>query len=113
MEEINRLEKEIQANKATLETKKNEVAEELRKKYPILWGIRATPSDRRHVEHTVDKCIFTTKEKAQASCRDSSHDYDDRVTWYYKVIPIESSEVSVDDLLHLDQNRGNYPYTGW
>jgi hypothetical protein len=38
MEEIHKLEQDIKNNQANLATKKSEVAEEIRRKYHILWG---------------------------------------------------------------------------
>jgi hypothetical protein len=114
MEEIHKLEQDIKNNQANLATKKSEVAEEIRRKYHILWGIQATPSDTRHVAHTVSNCVFTSKEIAQSHCSKPSYDSDDHVSWYYKPTPLDPADVSVDDLLHLDQNRSrNYPYCGW
>lgn len=101
MEEIKKLENEIA-------TKKNDYIKEIRDKYPILWGIAAS-KDPNSLGHIVSQCIFTTKQNAQARCSRPTTAY--RNTWYYKVVPIESSNVCADDLLHLDERRNyNYPY---
>lgn len=114
MDEIKELEKKVVCAQRELWQKKEHIAEEIRKKHPILFGINAIPSDTRHVPHILRKCVFTTREKAQKLCTRGSYDMDDNIHWSYEVIPLDPAEVCVDDLLNLDKNRNSdFPYSGW
>ncbi len=94
MDNIKALKEQIKENQAALAKLKREEAENIRRKHKVLWGIYATPSDKRHCSHQVPNCIFTTKESAEKQCIPSSHDYDDGVHWRYSVTPLEPGNSS-------------------
>ena len=111
MNEIKELEQRLVHAKQSLTKRKGIVADNIRKKYPILFGIHASPNDTHHVSHNVSNCVFTTRENAQKYCIKGSYDMDDNVGWSYQVIALDPNEVSVNDLLHLDMNRNyDFPY---
>lgn len=84
----------------------------LRKKYPIIWYILATPSKSNHSTH--DVCYFTSEEKAKTAIGCGiSYDREENVTWTYQVFSKSSDSIADIQILNLDNVPVHFPYTGW
>jgi len=73
----------------------------------IYWAVEATPNDSIHIEHIV--AVYKTEEEAKellSKTGSSSYDDEDRVSWVYSIIKVDSSENS------LKNPPSYFPYCG-
>jgi len=89
-----------------------ELARLVHRETKIVYGIRAVPDDKSHVQHVV--CYLTSREKANELANGrSSHDSDDGVTWHYHVFDQPMAKLQDFQIALLDKVPSSFPYTGW
>lgn len=90
---------------------KEEKCKILREKYPQVWRIVATPSNKHHTKHSIG-CFESEDQARKYITCGSSYDFDDNITWYYTLEKVNSDTIGDINILNMGKRPDDFPYIG-